>query len=259
MATILGAVPSAERIRARDEAEGYVSTVNVGDAERLVSGLGGAALVAGGLARGGWRGAALALAGGALIYRGVTGKSFIYESLGTTTPGKRRDGELRRGVHRGLLVRGSCTVNRTPEECYEFCRDVGNLTKFMDHVEAIQKIDATHSRWVIRSPIGGALVAECEIFNDEPGRLIAWRSLEGADIESAGAIRLAPAPGNRGTEVTVEYNYEPPAGLIGATVARLLGQAPDQHMREDLRRFKQVMEAGEIATVQGQTSCRSRG
>jgi uncharacterized membrane protein len=259
MATTLRAGQVAERVRTRDEAEGYASTINVGDAERLVSGVGGVALVAGGLKRGGWAGAALALAGGALIYRGVTGQSPLYAKLGTTTPGKRRGGEARGHVHRGVLVRGSCTVNREPGECYAFCRDVGNLARFMDHVQAIQKIDETHSRWVIRTPIGTTLTAECEIFNDQPGRLIAWRSLDGAEVQSAGAIRIQPAPGNRGSEVTVEYNYEPPAGLVGATAAKLLGRSPGQRMREDMRRFKQLLEAGEIATVEGQTSCRSRG
>ncbi|MDR3636168.1 MAG: DUF2892 domain-containing protein [Isosphaeraceae bacterium] len=257
MATILTTGRAAEHIRAQDEAEGYASNVNVGDAERMVSGIGGVALVAGGLARGGWTGAALALAGGALIYRGVTGQSPLYANLGTTTAGKRRGGESRRSVHRGVLVRGSCTVSRTPEDCYAFCRAITNLPKFMDHVQAIQKIDETHSRWFIRTPIGTTFIAECEIFNDVPGRLIAWRSVEGADVRSAGSTRLQPAPGNRGTEVTVEYNYEPLGGLFGVSAAKLLGHSPDQRMREDLRRFKQIMEAGEIATVQGQTSCRS--
>ena len=258
MATTLKAAPSAASIRARDEAEGFASDVNIGDAERLASGLGGAALLGIGLARRGWTGAALALAGGALIFRGATGRSPLYAKLGTTTPGKRRAAEGERDVHRGLLVRDSCTVNRTPEECYAFCRDVGNLMKFMDHVQAIQPIDATHSRWLIRSPIGGTLVAECEIFNDRPGELIAWHSIGDSQVRSAASIRFSPAPGNRGTEVTVEYNYEPPAGLVGVSAAKLLGRAPGQRMREDLRRFKQIMEAGELATVHGQTTCRAR-
>ncbi len=84
-----------------------------------------------------------------------------------------------------------------------------------------------------------------------PNELIAWRSLEGVDVDNAGSVRFRPAPGNRGTEVTVELNYEPPAGRIGVTIAKLFGEEPEQQVREDLRRFKQVMEAGEVPTVQG--------
>jgi uncharacterized membrane protein len=249
MATTLNTGRTAGAIRARDELEGFASNVNIGDAERVVSGVSGLALVAGGLRRGGWGGALLALAGGALIYRGATGKSPLYANFGTTTAGKRRGGESRHNVHRGVLVRDTITVGRSPEECYTFCRDLNHLPRFIDHIQAIQKIDETHSRWVIRTPIGTVLTAECAIFNDQPGRLIAWRSLDNAEVRSAGAIRLQPAPGNRGTEVTVEYNYEPPDGLLGATAAKLLGHSPDRRMREDLRRFKQIMEAGEVVTA----------
>jgi uncharacterized membrane protein len=252
MATTL----TADQIRQREETEGLASEVNIGEVERWLSGIGGATLVAAGLKRGTWGGAALALLGGALLYRGVTGHCDVYGALNISTAGKSRIG-LVGDVHRGLLVRKTYTINRTPEECYRFWRDFENLPRFMTHLESVQNREGNRSHWVARAPVG-TVSWDAEIINEKPNELIAWRSVEGSDIDNAGSVRFRPAPAGRGTEVTVELNYEPPAGRLGVTIAKLFGEEPEQQVREDLRHFKQIMEAGEIPTVQGQTSCRGR-
>jgi uncharacterized membrane protein len=243
----MGATFTADQIRQREESEGLASEVNVGEVERWLSGVGGAALLAYGLKRGTLGGAALALLGGALLYRGVTGHCDAYEALNVSTAGKSRIG-WGGDVHRGLLVRKTYTINRTPEDCYRFWRDFENLPRFMSHLESVRNLEGNRSHWVARAPVG-TVSWDAELINDRPNELIAWRSVEGSDIDNAGSVRFRPAPGGRGTEVTVELNYEPPAGRLGVTIAKLLGEEPEQQVREDLRHFKQIMEAGEIPTV----------
>jgi len=126
----------------------------------------------------------------------------------------------------------------------------------MRHLQSVQILGENRSRWTARGPLGKNVSWDAEVINDKPNELIAWRSVEGSDIHNAGSVRFRPGPNGRGTEVTVELNYEPPAGMVGATIARLFGESPEVQVREDLRRFKQLMEAGEIPTVEGQTSGR---
>ena len=256
MSTTLTPGSRADQIRRMEETTGYASEVNVGDAERLVCGLGGAAMIAVGLHRGTWGGAALALLGGALAYRGVTGHCEMYESLGVSTAGKA--GLFGPDVHRGLKVRKTFTINRSPEECYAEWRTFANLPRFMEHLQSVTELGGGRSRWVARAPLGRSVSWDAEIINDVPGEMVSWRSVEGSDIDNAGSVWFRPAPAGRGTEVTVELNYEPPAGMVGATIARLLGEEPRRQVEEDLRHFKQIMEAGEIPTVRGQSSCRGR-
>ena len=159
-------------------------------------------------------------------------------------------------VHKGVKVQKSFTIQRSPEECYRFWHDFENLPRFMTHLQSVQKLGENRSRWTAKAPLGTNVSWDAEIINDKPNELIAWRSVEGADIDNAGSVRFRPGPHGRGTEVTVELNYEPPAGMIGATIAKLFGEEPEVQVREDLRRFKQILEAGEIPTIEGQTSGR---
>jgi uncharacterized membrane protein len=122
----------------------------------------------------------------------------------------------------------------------------------MDHLVSVSQLDSRRSRWVAKAPAGRTVEWDAEIINEITGELIAWRTVEGADVVSAGSVRFTPAPGGRGTEVRVRLQYDPPAGKIGATVAWLLGHDPAATIREDLRRFKQLMEAGEVPTIEGQ-------
>jgi len=153
--------------------------------------------------------------------------------------------------HAGSLVRQTITVNRPIEDVYRFWRDFENLPRFMVHLESVQVMPGGRSQWRTKGPVGRTVAWDAEITADRPNELIAWRSLEGADVENAGDVRFARAPGGRGTEVHVALHYRPPAGLVGAAAAMLFGQSAEQQTRDDLRRFKQVIEAGEVVRSEG--------
>ncbi len=127
----------------------------------------------------------------------------------------------------------------------------------MSHVQEVRVTDPTHSHWIVSGPAGTSVEWDAEVYNEKENELIAWRSLEGADVDNAGSVRFESAPDGRGTLVRVSVKYDPPAGVVGATVAKLFGENPEQQIDEDLRRFKQVMEAGEVVTTEGQSSGRS--
>ena len=160
-------------------------------------------------------------------------------------------------VAREIHVETSIAINKSPEELYAFWRDFKNLPIFMKNLESVTEMDRWNSHWVVKG-LGGARVEwDAEVYNEEENKLIAWRSLENADVVNAGSVRFEKAPEGHGTYVRVTMNYNPPAGKLGATVAQLLGTEPLQLIKEDLRRLKQVLEAGEIATIAGQTSGRA--
>ena len=228
--------------------------VNVGGAERWVSGLGGTLLVAAGLKRGSYSGLGMAILGGSLIYRSVTGHCQAYSALGIDTAHDKSDDDH---LHKGYLAKASVTVNRSAEDLYRAWKDIESAPRFMVDVESVRKTDDRHSHWVTRGPLGTKPEWDSEVFRDDPNHLIAWKTLPGADIAHAGTVRFDPATGGRGTVVTLEINYEPPGGPIGKAFAKLTGNDPSKNVREDLRRFKQLMEAGELATVEGQSSGRA--
>lgn len=148
-------------------------------------------------------------------------------------------------------------IERSPEDLYGFWRNMENLPRIMRHVQEVRVLDDRRSHWVVRTPTGATAEWDAEITEDEPNRRLAWRSLPGAQVDNAGEVRFEPAPGGRGTLVTAEMQYRPPAGAVGATIARLLGSSPERLAGEDLRVFKQLMETGEIATTEGQPAGRS--
>ena len=167
--------------------------------------------------------------------------------------GRRRIGMPALAAGRGARVERTVTILRSPEELYARWRDLAHLPELMAHLESVTPLDERRSRWVARGPGGTRIAWEAEITADEPGRLIAWRSVEGADIENAGSVRFTAGPGGRGTEVKVLLSYELPAGRLGEAAVTLLGESGDQEVREDLRRFKQKMETGEMATAARRT------
>ena len=154
-----------------------------------------------------------------------------------------------------MHVKKAITVNRPPEEAYTFWHDFRNLPRFMKHLEDVQMTDNGRSHWKAKAPAGTTVEWDAVVVDDRPNELIAWRSLDGADVDNSGSVRFAPAPGGRGTEVRVELHYNPPGGALGATIAKLFGEEPEQQVQDDLRRFKQVLETGEVvyseATVHG--------
>ena len=146
------------------------------------------------------------------------------------------------GGNQGIHASASCIVNRSPEEVYRFWRDYQNLPRFMRHLESVHDLGNARSHWVAKGPAGTTVEWDATIIADVPGEVITWRSLDDADVDNAGAVRFEAAPGNRGTIVKVNIQYNPPAGVIGAAVAKLFGEEPEQQLDDDLRRFKQVLE-----------------
>ncbi len=144
-------------------------------------------------------------------------------------------------------VTKAITVNRAVPDVYAFWHDFENLPRFMRHLESVKVIGPRRSHWVAKGPAGTSVEWDAEIVDDRENEMISWRSLEGSDVENSGVVRFRPAPGRRGTEVIVELQYNPPAGALGSGVAMLFGEAPEEQLADDLRRFKQVFETGEIA------------
>jgi Predicted integral membrane protein len=149
-----------------------------------------------------------------------------------------------------MEVRSTVTVNRPASELYDFWRDFENLPRFMHHLEHVETM-GPRSHWVAKAPANRTVEWDAEIVEDVPNERIAWRSLEGSRISNAGVVRFVAAPGNRGTEIHVELSYDPPAGAAGALIAKFFGEEPHQQVRDDLRRFKQVMETGEVLRSDG--------
>lgn len=228
---------------------------NVGRVERLLSNLGGGILLGVGAKRGGVAGLALAGLGSAMLYRGVTGRCHGYAALGITTaddhPG---EADSIRAQH-GVRIEDAMTVEGSPEALYAYWRNYANLPRFQERIESVTQIgdDPKKSRWVMNAPFGQTLTWDAELIEDVPGKVIAWRSLEGSDVDTAGSVRFVAAPGGRGTVVRVNQKFDPPGGKIGVAIASLIGQGPGRLTRDNLRRFKMLMEAGEIATIVGQS------
>lgn len=231
---------------------------NVANPERVGSVALGAALIAYGLRQRDTKGLLAALLGGAFVQRGATGHCAVYEALGVSTG----DSEAVLDRHRSDVTGAAATVNarkavkveravtiaRPRKELYAFWRDFTNLPQFMEHLESVRVDSPARSHWKAKAPAGGSVEWDAEIVNDVPDEIIAWKSVGDADVANAGAVNFSDAPGDRGTIVKVTLDYEPPGGKLGALVARLFGEDPDRQVREDLRKFKQLMETGAITT-----------
>lgn len=138
------------------------------------------------------------------------------------------------------------TINREPGAVYGFWRELANLPRFLSHLDSVVERDRRVSHWAAKGPAGSRFEWDAEITEDQPDRLLAWRSLAGADIDNEGSVRFEPAPAGRGTVVRVFLRYRPPGGRAGAALARLFGREPGQEIRHDLRQLKQVLETGEV-------------
>jgi uncharacterized membrane protein len=150
-----------------------------------------------------------------------------------------------------MEVKKSITINSSPETVYQFWRNFENLPRFMYHLESVRMTGDGRSHWVAKAPAGSTVEWDAEMTEDRPNELISWRSLEGASVENSGTVRFERGPGGRGTVVRVELNYDPPGGAVGAGIAKLFGEEPEQQIKDDLRRFKQVIETGEVVRSDG--------
>ena len=212
---------------------------NVDTWERVLSLAVGALLIGVAARSRRWRSIA-ASSGAGLIGRGLTGFCPVNYAIGR---GRSLD-DTRSALSgdRGVNVDERITIARRPEEIFEFWRDLANLPRFLSHLERIDVIDGRHSHWVVQGPAGMHVEWDAEVINEIRPDLIAWRSLPGADVASAGSVQFRPmGPGQ--TELRVRMQYSPPAGRVGAAVARLLGDAPESMLQTDLRRLKLILEA----------------
>lgn len=218
---------------------------DVGDAERWGSLITGGALVLMGLSQRSLRGALLAIAGGGLAYHGATGQKSLQNTVAEAT-----------GLEQQIRAEKTVSIDRSPEDLYRYWRNFENLPTFMKHLRSVQVLNEHRSHWVANAPMGADVEWDAEIISDQENRLIAWASAEGSEIDHSGFVRFTPGPEGRGTEVKVVIEYSPPGGAIGNAIAKLFGEAPAQQIGDELRNFKMLMETGEIATTDGQPSCR---
>jgi uncharacterized membrane protein len=147
---------------------------------------------------------------------------------------------------KAIEVRKTVTIARPPAEIYAFWRNLENLPRFMTYLESVRVLEDGRSAWKAKGPAGSQYEWTAEITEDRAGELISWRSLPPSDAFNTGTVAFLPAPGDRGTEVHVTLRYEPPAGALGAAIAKLFGKEPGQQVMSDLRRLKQVLETGEV-------------
>lgn len=214
------------------------------EVERWASLIGGGAMVLMGLRQGSLRGALTALAGGGLVYQGATKQSTIQKAQEAI------------GLNQPIKVEKTVTINKSAEELYRFWHDFENLPTFMKHLKSVKVHNEKRSHWIANAPLDNTVEWDADILEDRENEFISWASVEGADVDNSGFVRFTKAPGDRGTEVKVVLEYNPPGGALAATVAKLFGEEPEQQIGDELRRFKMLIEAGEIATTEGQPSGR---
>jgi uncharacterized membrane protein len=214
---------------------------NISELERWLSIAAGIGLASYGLAK--RRGvAALMLAGGGalLVRRGASGHCDTYQLFGINTAGTGQDTRQALGGSAGVNVDESITINQPVELLYRFWRNLENLPQVMRHLESVERVTDTLSRWRAKGPANTIVEWNAEIINEIPNRLIAWQSLEGSDVVSAGSVNFDDV--GSGTRVTVRLQYNPPGGKVGATLVKLLGRDAGTEIRQDLRQFKETVE-----------------
>jgi uncharacterized membrane protein len=227
--------------------------VNMTEAERVASAIGGGILAVVGLTKKSPGGIAMALLGGDLLRRAITGHCYLYGALGIRTAPKGQGAATTSVPYElGIRVDRSITIARPRAEVYAFWRDLSNLSKFMTHIESVKQTEGNQSHWVVKGPAGRTVEWDAVIHNEIENEMVAWRTLPGADVDHAGSVWFKDAPAGRGVEVSVELQYNPPAGLVGAAFAKLWGEEPTQQIESDLYRLKQLLEAGEIVITEGQ-------
>jgi len=212
------------------------------EAENFLALGGGALLLLVGASRRSAVGALLAASSAPLLYRGITGHWPARANGSTQSDNTRTALAGTRGVH----VRESIRLEVPLADVYGFWRRLENLPRFMTYLDRVTESSDGNTHWVAVGPAGLAVEWDAEIIDEVDNKLIAWRSLPGSDVVSAGSVTFDAARAGRSTEVTVDLQYAPPAGKAGALIASLFGREPSQTIREDLRHFKQLLEAGEI-------------
>jgi uncharacterized membrane protein len=238
----IGRAETWENLRRPESGE---PRTNVGRRERWLSAAAAAAVAAYGLRRRRGRAVILPIAG-ALLGRALSGRCAVNQMLGRNSALDDEPSSPVTSVGRGegVRVEESIVINRPRSEVYRFWRNLENLPRFMDHLESVEMLDSERSHWIAKGPAGTRAEWDAVVHNEIPNELLAWRSLEGSEVDNAGSVHFMPTE-TGDTDVRVVLRYDPPAGRLGAVVAWLFGEEPSRQVAEDLRRLKQVMEAGE--------------
>ncbi|GAA5503977.1 hypothetical protein Dxin01_03745 [Deinococcus xinjiangensis] len=202
------------------------------DQTRLATGAAGGALVLLGLKKRGVLGLLMVGAGGYLAYKAATGNDPVMAAAGLSGSA---------GAAKPIFVEHSVVIDRPAQAVYDYWRKLENLPHIMSHLESVTALDDKRSRWVAKAPLGTHVEWEAEIVNDKPGERIGWHSLPGATVDNAGSVQFESLPDGK-TRVHVALSYRPPAGPLGAAVAKLFGEEPSQQIAEDLQRFKAAFE-----------------
>lgn len=229
------------------------NNINVGNIERWISAIGGGGLVVYGLKRRSWSGLALALLGGALVHRGATGRCYVYQTVGRNTAERKGRQEVeaesagetrsRKGV---IEVEKSITIDQPPEALYAFWKDLQNLPRLFDALEAVREESNGRSFWIAGSGNGPRLEWEAELIRDRPNETIAWGAGEGGEAEVI-SVRFDAEGSGSGTRVRLFLKYDPAHSLLGAAFAQLFGKAPEQALEKSLDQLKRIIESGEVS------------
>lgn len=226
---------------------------NVGDTERLVSTVMGGALLALAAGRQSWAAAPVGLLGGIMVLRGLSGHCEMYKQLGvSSTEGAHHLANGGGMLQHPIKVQKTVTINASPADIYRFWRNFSNLPRFTENLVSVTETSPGTTHWVALGPNHTNVTWDAQIHEDTPDQRLSWSTLPGSDIAHNGSVMLTPAPGGRGTEVRVVIRYKLPGGKLAQGLAALTGYEPGQQLDADLRRLKQILEAGEVATTQGQ-------
>jgi uncharacterized membrane protein len=235
MDTLAPALKRADKVSVPIAKSAANRDINISTTEQWLSLIGGGLLVLIGLGKKSLGGLAIAACGGSLLYRGATGHCDVYEKLGISTAHPAHP------ANRSIHIEKQVIVNKPLHEIYSFCHKLENLSCVMPQIEDVQAIGDKISHGVLKSRSGRQLEWAAEIINDVPDRVIAWQSLPGADLYTAGSISFRQLP--EGTEVRVVMNYLPPFGKLGQALSQTFGRSPGEELEADLRRFKEILES----------------
>lgn len=250
---------SRTRKRGTGDTQAPVSSAGsagVGQVERMASAVLGGTLLTLGLGRRTLGGTAIALASGELLYRGIRGRRHVLRALGLGSTGAREQHEPEAQAE-PPEVRRTLTIGKSAEELSRFWREPENLSRIMGHFAEVTALGPDRMHWRVHGPWGKSLAWDTQIVEEHPGELLRWESLEGAELPNQGTLHFRPAPGNWGTEVTLHIRFEPPGGALGEAVMKRLSIVPSLLALRALRRFKSLVETGEIPTTAHNPSARA--
>jgi uncharacterized membrane protein len=220
---------------------------NVSTTERWLATVAGLALAAYGLKKRSKTGLLSAAAGGGLLYCGLSGHSFLYDAFGINRA-KRTANPIVSVPHgEGIKIEHTIAINRSPQDLYRFWRNLENLPLVMKQLKSVTVLDDQRSHWIADAPAGQVVEWDAVIHNEIQNELIAWRSVDGSEVDHAGSVEFKENPFG-GTDLKVVLNYKPPAGKVGAIVAKFFGEEPSQQIEEDLKQFKSMIEASPITS-----------